>query len=116
YQFLRAERPEPSLQNALRTHLRANWACLAGIELGAGHKEKGMSLQEAITEFRSQFRGRVIEPEDAAYGEARKVYNGMIDRRPRLIAKCSDVADVMTAVRMAKASGLKVSIRGGGHN
>ena len=46
----------------------------------------------------------------------RKVYNGMIDRKPRLIAKCTDVADVMAAVRMAKANGLRVSIRGGGHN
>ena len=75
-----------------------------------------MSLQQAITEFRGQFRGAVIEPEDAAYEEARKVYNGMIDRKPRLIAKCTDVADVMAAVRMAKANGLQVSIRGGGHN
>jgi hypothetical protein len=68
-----------------------------------------MSLQQAITEFRGQFRGAVIEPavdgpEAAAYDEARKVYNGMIDRRPRLIAKCTGVADVMAAVRMAKAN------------
>jgi FAD/FMN-containing dehydrogenase len=40
----------------------------------------------------------------------------MIDRRPRLIAKCTDAADVMAAVRMAKTNGLRVSIRGGGHN
>ena len=75
-----------------------------------------MSLQQAITDFRGQFRGTVIEPADAAYDEARKVYNGMIDRKPRLIAKCTDAADVMAAVRMAKANGLRVSIRGGGHN
>jgi hypothetical protein len=75
-----------------------------------------MSLQEAISEFRGQFRGIVIEPQDAAYDEARKVYNAMIDRRPRLIAKCTDVADVIAAVRMAKTTGLRVSIRGGGHN
>src|SRR5579862_4136731 len=75
-----------------------------------------MSLQQAITEFRGQFRGVVIGPGDAAYAEARKVYNGMIDRKPRLIAKCTDVADVMAAVRMAKANDLRVSIRGGGHN
>ena len=75
-----------------------------------------MSLQQATTEFRGQFRGAVIEPGDAAYHEARKVYNGMIDRRPRLIAKCTDAADVMAAVQMAKANGLRVSIRGGGHN
>lgn len=75
-----------------------------------------MSLQQAITEFRGQFRGQVIEPEDPLFEQARKVYNASIDRKPRLIAKCTDVADVITAVRMAKAQGLPVSIRGGGHN
>ncbi len=75
-----------------------------------------MSLQQSITDFRTQFRGTVIEPGDAAYEEARKVYNGMIDRKPRLIAQCTDTADVMAAVRMASANALRVSIRGGGHN
>src|SRR5271166_3521596 len=75
-----------------------------------------MPLQEAITEFRGQFRGAVIEPQDASYDEARKVYNAMIDRKPRLIVKCTDAADVMAAVRMAKVNDLRVSIRGGGHN
>ncbi len=75
-----------------------------------------MSLQQAIKEFRTRFRGSVIEPEDAGYEESRKVYNGMIDRRPRLIARCADAADVITAVRMARANDLQVSIRGGGHN
>ena len=73
-----------------------------------------MSLPQAITEFRGQFRGAVIEPEDADYQQARKVYNGMIDRKPRLIAKCTDAADVMAAVRMAKTNDLRVSMRGGG--
>ena len=54
-----------------------------------------MSLQQAITDFRGQFRGVVVEPTDAAYEEARKVYNAMIDRKPRLIARCTDVADVI---------------------
>ena len=75
-----------------------------------------MSLDQAITDFRAQFRGTVIEPGNVAYDEARKVYNAMIDRKPRLIAKCTDVADVMAAVRMAKTNALRVSIRGGGHN
>src|SRR5271170_7136277 len=83
-------------------------------KVDAGETE--MSLEQAITEFRGQFRGAVIEAGDAAYDEARKVYNGMIDRKPRLIAKCTDVADVMAAVKMAKANDLRVSIRGGGHN
>jgi FAD/FMN-containing dehydrogenase len=75
-----------------------------------------MPLQDAITEFRGQFRGAVLEPGDAAYEQSRKVYNAMIDRHPRLIAQCTDVADVMAAVRMAKSNGLQVSVRGGGHN
>jgi FAD/FMN-containing dehydrogenase len=75
-----------------------------------------MSLQQAIQEFRGQFRGTVQEPGDGGYDEARKVYNAMIDRKPRLIAQCTDVADVMAAVRMAKANDLRVSVRGGGHN
>jgi len=75
-----------------------------------------MSLQEAIQKFRGQFRGAVHEPGDAGYEEARKVYNAMIDRKPRLIAECTDVADVIAAVRMAKANDLPVSVRCGGHN
>ena len=75
-----------------------------------------MSLEQAIAEFRSRFRGTVLAPGDNGYDESRKVYNGMIDRKPALIAQCADVADVITAVRMAKTNGLRVSIRGGGHN
>ena len=75
-----------------------------------------MSLQQVITEFRGQIRGDVIAPGDAGYDEARKVYNAMIDRKPALIAQCADVADVIAAVKMARANGLRVSIRAGGHN
>src|SRR5215472_12442450 len=75
-----------------------------------------MSLEGVIQKFRGQFRGAVHEPGDAGYEEARKVYNAMIDRKPRLIAECTDVADVIAAVRMAKANDLPVSVRCGGHN
>ncbi|HET9802336.1 MAG TPA: FAD-binding oxidoreductase [Candidatus Acidoferrum sp.] len=71
---------------------------------------------EAISELRSQFRGQLIEPGDARYEEARKVYNAMIDRKPALIAKCADVADVISAVHFARQNNLSVSIRSGGHN
>ena len=64
----------------------------------------------------SAMRGPVIQPEDDGYDAARAVYNGMIDRRPAAIARCADVADVMTAVRFARENGLTVSVRGGGHN
>jgi FAD/FMN-containing dehydrogenase len=75
-----------------------------------------MGNSEAIAQFRSQFRGEIIEPEDPRYADSRKVYNAMIDRKPRLIAQCADAADVMTAVRFGRDNGMLVSIRGGGHN
>ena len=75
-----------------------------------------MLEQNVIAELRSRFRGAVIEPGDPRYNEVRQVYNAMIQRRPALIAQCTDAADVITAVRFAQAQGLTVSIRGGGHN
>lgn len=75
-----------------------------------------MPTTEAIAQFRTQFRGVMIEPEDPRYAESRKVYNAMIDRKPRLIAQCADVADVMTAVNFGRDQRMLVSVRGGGHN
>jgi len=72
--------------------------------------------KEAINNFRSQLRGELIEPTDASYDKERRVYNAMIDRRPRMIAKCADVADVMTSIRFAREHDVPVSIRSGGHN
>src|SRR5262245_17223256 len=69
-----------------------------------------------IQELRAKFRGELIAPGDAAYEPARKVYNGMIDKRPALIARCADVADVMAGVGFARDKGLLLAIRGGGHN
>jgi FAD/FMN-containing dehydrogenase len=71
---------------------------------------------EAIDQFRTLLRGELIEPGSSGYDNARKVYNGMIDKKPRLIARCVDVADVIAAVKFGRASGLRVSVRGGGHN
>ena len=51
-------------------------------------------------------RGELIQPDDQRYDTARKLYNGMIDRRPRAIARCADVSDVITAVRFARAHDL----------
>jgi FAD binding domain/Berberine and berberine like len=74
-------------------------------------------LEEAtVRAFRTGFRGPLLSPGDGAYDETRKVWNGMIDRRPALIARCSGVADVVAAVSFARAHGLLVSVRGGGHN
>ncbi|HVN10064.1 MAG TPA: FAD-binding oxidoreductase [Patescibacteria group bacterium] len=75
-----------------------------------------MLTENAVASFRAALRGKLFEPSDPGYDEARKVYNAMIDRRPRLIARCADVADVIAAVNFAREQKLLVAIRGGGHN
>ena len=62
------------------------------------------------------FGGQLIGPSDPDYGAARAVHNAMIDRRPALIAKCADPADVAAAVRFATRNDLLLAVRGGGHN
>ena len=69
-----------------------------------------------ITRFKTSLRGELVEPGDPSYDAARKVYNGMIDRRPRLIVRCVDVADVITAVNFGRENKMLVAVRGGGHN
>ncbi|GAC1325333.1 MAG: FAD-binding oxidoreductase [Chloroflexota bacterium] len=64
----------------------------------------------------AQLRGAVIASDDGAYDAARRVWNGMIDRRPQLIVRCAGVADVIASVNFARENGLPVSIRGGAHN
>ncbi len=64
----------------------------------------------------SGFRGDVIAPNRNGYDDARAVWNGTVDRRPRLIARCSGTADVAAAVRFARDSDLEIAVRGGGHN
>src|SRR5262249_7218904 len=71
---------------------------------------------ETTASLRSDMRGELIEPSDAGYNEARKIYNRMIDRRPRMIARCADVADVIAAVNFGREHKLLIAIRGGGHN
>ena len=67
-------------------------------------------------EFSASLRGQVILPGDSEYDAARKIWNGMIDKHPAVIAQCADVRDVMTAVAFARENGLPASVRGGGHN
>jgi len=69
-----------------------------------------------IREFRSSLRGVLLQPGDAGYDTARRVWNGAIDRKPALIARCAGSADVISAVSFARANNLLVSVRGGGHN
>jgi hypothetical protein len=66
--------------------------------------------------LKASLRGALIGREDADYDEARKLYNGMIDKRPLMIARCADVADVIAAVNFGQDQKLPIAIRGGGHN
>ena len=72
--------------------------------------------QATIEEFKANLRGQLIQPGDEGYDEACKIYNAMIERRPGLISRCADVADVMAAINIARENDLLVAIRGGGHN
>jgi FAD/FMN-containing dehydrogenase len=75
-----------------------------------------MSSTQALATFKASFRGELLTPADAGYDEARKLYNAMIDKRPLLIARCTDVADVITAVNFGREQGLLVAIHSGGHS
>src|SRR5688572_10988628 len=67
-------------------------------------------------QLRTAFHGKLIVSGDDEFDEARRVWNGMIDRRPALIAQCSGVADVIAGVNFARTHGLLVAVRGGGHS
>ena len=71
---------------------------------------------DAIATFTQSLRGPVLGREHPEYDEARKLYNGMIDKHPLLIARCTDAADVVAAVNFGRDNGLPIAIRGGGHN
>lgn len=75
-----------------------------------------MLNENSIADFRVSLRGGLIEPTDKGYDDARKVYNGMIHKKPRLIARCADVADVIRSVNFARENDLLLAVRGGGHN
>lgn len=70
----------------------------------------------AIEKLTLSLRGSVVDPQHAEYEACRKVYNAMIDRRPQMIVRCADAADVMAAVNFGRDNQMEIAIRGGGHN
>src|SRR5215470_10109261 len=70
---------------------------------------------QAVEQLRARFRGALLRPGEEGYDEARRVWNGAIDRRPALIARCAGADDVAEAVRFARERDLPISVRGGGH-
>ena len=73
-------------------------------------------ISTAVQELATTFSGRLIQPEDPLYADARLVFNGMIDRRPAIVAQCRGVADIAEAIKFARSNGLEIAVRGGGHN
>src|SRR6266436_1831455 len=87
--------------------------------LNSMDKEKGIMEQQTtpvalkemeVQELVSRMRGELLRPSDADYEQAIRVYNGMIDKRPALIARCVDVADVIAAVNFAREQGLTLAV------
>ena len=75
-----------------------------------------MSITGSLEQLAPSFTGQLLQPADAGYDAARRVHNGLIDKRPALIARCQGVADVADAVKLARTLNLEVAVRGGGHN
>jgi FAD/FMN-containing dehydrogenase len=71
---------------------------------------------DRLSELAARFRGDVLRPNTPEYESARKVWNGMIDRHPAVIARCKSVSDVQAAIRFGREHDLPIAIRGGGHN
>jgi FAD/FMN-containing dehydrogenase len=81
------------------------------------NSERVATLDEAvIAEFKQSLRGELITPSDQNYDQMRKLWNGMIDKHPAMIARCTGAADVVSAVNFARDHRLLLSVRGGGHN
>src|SRR5919198_1293517 len=72
--------------------------------------------ETSVRRLGESLRGDLLRPSDVGYDEARTVFNAMIDRRPALIARCTGTADVIEAIKFARAADVLVSVRGGGHN
>ncbi|MGH7321844.1 MAG: FAD-binding oxidoreductase [Candidatus Rokuibacteriota bacterium] len=80
-------------------------------------RRRETALDDAtLADLARHFRGELIRRDDPPYDAARRIWNGAIDRRPALIARCTGVADVQAAVRFAREHDLVVAVRGGGHN
>ena len=75
-----------------------------------------MLAETSVDDFKKGLRGELLQPADAGYDDARKVWNAMIDKRPVFIARCAGVADVINNVNFARTNSLLVAMRGGGHN
>ncbi len=94
------------------------WACYSAVVARTVAQEDRvtMSIASGLEALSPTFTGHLLQPSDPGYDDARRVHNGLIDKRPTLIARCCGTADVADAVKLARASNLEIAVRGGGHN
>jgi FAD/FMN-containing dehydrogenase len=85
-------------------------------DLGVSTATAARVAEAVVDEFKAGLRGRVLRPGDEAYDEARRIWNGMFDRRPAAIARCAGAADVVRAVNFARQHRVPLAVRGGGHS
>ena len=85
---------------------------MVGLQATTTNGTETMLEEGTIEEFKATLRGEVLVPGDADYDEARKLWNGMIDRRPAIIARCADAADVINCVNFARNKELVLAVRG----
>ena len=86
------------------------------VDQDGGQTVSDTTAANQLEELRTIFSGDVLTPSEEGYDEARLVHNGLVDRRPQLIAQCQNTADVADAIAYARQADLEVSVRGGGHN
>jgi len=89
---------------------------MTSLQIGDTRAAEGVVDDAAVEKLRERFRGAIIRPTDETYDDARKIWNGMIDRRPGLIVRPAGVADVIDAVNFARDQDLLVAVRGGSHS
>ncbi|HWJ47699.1 MAG TPA: FAD-binding protein, partial [Candidatus Udaeobacter sp.] len=78
--------------------------------------EQNRAARAAYALLRGQFRGDLLRPDDRGYEEARTIWNGMVAQKPGLIARCAEVRDIQTAIRVANGTRIHTAVRCGGHS
>jgi FAD/FMN-containing dehydrogenase len=86
------------------------------VKIRGGDLVNSVLQESAIHDFETSLQGALRRPDETGYDDARQIWNGMIDRRPALIACCHGIADVINSVNFARTPELLVAVRGGGHN
>ena len=89
---------------------------MSDLRIAATTGSDAVLKRTALEEFKASLRGHLLRPGDADYDSARALWNGMIDKRPALIARCADAEDVITCVKFARTNNVLVSVRGGDHS